>query len=493
MGKHIGSLKRSLRWVWRISRALGIAIVGAVIVYTCIIEFSTLEAQSMVHDTYMQSSSHNVYMDENLDEEAQLTKVNNVIKKLPKGQCNILEKDWVILISKSCPFDSFITEGTVMGTTYYSTNIIWMHPEFSEKELAHEFGHMFSFYCGEICKSKEFKNIYLKCWNYVEADKTVVDSHCVSSSSEFFAEMFAEYLYYPESLKAGASECYSFIDDARSDAWRLSFLGEYHGIANRMFRIVGEKFVSFGKGIAYKYKNTSNNAAVLFHKNIVLNDTLGTNTYQYQETETIVALAKDIVANPDNYDDEITHRFNYDVDFNAYLEMQAVLSFYFMDTRESFVKMGVEYNNGIVTPIILNKEQLLIAEQKRNESLTKVEEVIPTLKDGSEEQILIQVADYILDNCEYGLIYESACSEQFWNGTGNDKTYAMIFQQFAHRLGFECDIVMSPFENGVDRVFNRVKLSDGTYRYFDLSRYELNVINVKEPDVIIYSVNILYY
>ena len=105
----------------------------------------------------------------------------------------------------------------------------------------------------------------------------------------------------------------------------------------------------------------------------------------------------------------------------------------------------------------------------------------------------MQISDYILDNCEYGLVYESANAEQFWNGTGNDKTYAMIFQQFAHRLGFECDVVVSPFENGIDRVFNRVKLSDGTYRYFDLSRYEFNVINVKEPDVIIYSVNILYY
>lgn len=493
MGNHINSLKKSLKWVWRISRALGIAIIGAVLVYTVIIELSTIEAQSMIHDTYKQTESHNVYIDDDLDEEAQLSKVKNVIKKLPKGQSDRFKNKWIILISKKCPFDNFITEGTIMGTTYYSTNIIWMHPDFSEKELAHEFGHMFSFCCGEICKSKQFKEIYLNNWNYIEANKTVVDSHCVSSSSEFFAEMFAEYLYYPDNLKDGATECYEFINNVRDDAWRLSFLGEYYGVINRMFRIVGEKFSSFGKRIAYKYNNFSNNVSVIFNKNLDLRDKCGGNTYKYKETEIIVNLAKDVIAHPDLYENDIVYQFDYNVEFDAYLEMQTILSFYFMDTSESFVSMGVSYNNGIVTPITLNKEQLLLYEKHRVESLTKVEEAITTLKHGTEEQILMQVSDYILDNCEYGLIYESANAEQFWNGTGNDKTYAMIFQQFVHRLGFECDIVVSPFENGIDRVFNRVKLSDGTYRYFDLSRYEFNVMNVEKPDVIIYSVNILYY
>ena len=168
--------------------------------------------------------------------------------------------------------------------------------------------------------------------------------------------------------------------------------------------------------------------------------------------------------------------------------------FYFMDESKSFVHFGTSSDNGnIITPVMLDKQTLLDANETRKQHLTRAESVLSDMKSGSDTQVLMQISEYVINNCQYSLVFEDAKMEQFWNGSGNDRTYAMAFQLFAQRLGYECDIVMAPMETGIDHVFNRVTLSNGNYLYFDLTRAELNQVNVEQSDLIIYSVNSLPY
>lgn len=497
---HYIKQKQSFMKLWRfsfkIARIITLAVVGALLVYGLISEVSTMEAQDFVHSNYKQSTT-NVYVDNNLDVESQQEKVDEVLSLIPKYLLDEINDNWMILISKECPFESFVTNGTVKGTTYYLTNTIWMHPDFTSHELAHEFGHVLSFKYGEIANSKDFKNIYKNNWNqYVDYGKTVIETHCISSSSEYFAQMFAEYIYYPDYLKEYNNEVYNYMDDITHDYWRMSWLGLHHGTTFRMFRTVWEKISNFGNNITYSCRNTFNNISIVFNKKIDINNYEINNdqTYKHPETEEIINIVHDVIANPDKYPDIITYNFYYNVKFEAYLETRTVLMFYFMDESTSFVHFGTSFDHGnIITPVTLDKQMLLNANKTRNEHLEKAEVVLSDMKSGSDTQILMQLADYIIDNCQYSLVFEDAKMEQFWNGSGNDKTYAMAFQLFAQRLGYECDIVMAPMETGIDHVFNRVKLNDGTYRYFDLTRSELNQVNVEQSDLIVYSVNSLPY
>ncbi len=493
--------KQSFSTLWcfclKIARIIVLSISGALIVYSLISYSATMEAQDLIHQNYNKVAHYNIYIEDESQEELQLNKIEEVLNLLPKHLYDEINNNWMILISNECPFAGLEAINTVKGTTYYLTNVIWMHSEFTTHELAHEFGHVLSFKYGEIANTKEFKSIYKYTWNsYIEFNNTTITSYSVSSSSEYFAQMFAEYIYYPDYLKENNYEVYEYMDDVTHDYWRMSWLGLYHGTTFRMFRTLWQKISNVGSDIIYTCRNTLNNTSLIFKKKIDI-DNYEENyhqTYKYPETEEIIKLVHDIVNNPDNYPETITHTFYYNVKFEAYLETRTILMFYFMDESKSFVHFGTSIDNGnIITPVTLDKQTLLDANETRKKHLTKVESVLSDMKSGSDIQVLMQISEYIINNCQYSLVFEDAQIEQFWNGSGNDRTYAMAFQLFAQRLGYECDIVMAPMETGINHVFNRVKLSNGNYRYFDLTRAELNQVNVEQSDLIIYSVNSLPY
>ena len=45
-----------------------------------------------------------------------------------------------------------------------------------------------------------------------------------------------------------------------------------------------------------------------------------------------------------------------------------------------------------------------------------------------------------------------------------------------HRVGIECDLITG-YANGEYHAWNRIKLEDGSYRYYDLSFYEYSGSN----------------
>lgn len=128
-------------------------------------------------------------------------------------------------------------------------------------------------------------------------------------------------------------------------------------------------------------------------------------------------------------------------------------------------------------------------ENIRKINLIKTEEILATFKEGSETDRLIQISNFILENCEYVNTLNTDIST-FWDKEyGSCTTFALTFKHFANRLGIKCDLIISPGSDGVDHTYNRVTLQDGSVKYYDLIRPN-RYINTDQIDQGLYGNNI---
>ena len=127
-----------------------------------------------------------------------------------------IDKGWTLRITtediKKVYAPNHSVSGTFAGLTIYGDNMIVVG--YSEKRirraLLHEMGHFVDAELGYISLGDEFKAIYTAEKNKANF-KDQVDKHCVSSSHEYFAEAFNQYLQYPSNLKKNAPKTYAFI------------------------------------------------------------------------------------------------------------------------------------------------------------------------------------------------------------------------------------------------------------------------------------------
>ena len=494
--KQINVVQKSWQMILRIARLIAIAVLGAVLVHNINLDISTMKEQSFVHDNYKRTSLSYLYIDSNQNEEEQTTKVKAVVDKLPKPLLDIVEDDWLILISNKCPFPSFTTDAEIKGTTYYASKIIWMTSDFTQHELAHEFGHALSFLCGDIHNSSKFLNIYHNGWGkYALANDEPTQPHCISTSSEWFAEMYAEYIMEPDYFRENLPDAYEYMQNLRTHNWRLTSVGKYLSTIDRMFRIVGFKFKSWADDQSFYFTNFSNECKVLFHKKIKSSDLSDSNqmSFKHNETQECLSLVQDVVQHPDKYDDIVFYPIDVSSgDIYKMSEVETVLQAYFLNANETIVGYNAEVVDGNVQfGYTFDKEQLLQLNIARLEMLDNVDSVLmKEIKLGTEREMLIQIMSYILSSANKDLLPSQLDANLFWKEHGqNDTVVAMVFMQFAHRLGIHCDIVISPLDNGQDHVFNRVVLSDGTVVYYDLLNYTAHKENLYHDNIIIYSIN----
>jgi uncharacterized protein YgiM (DUF1202 family)/transglutaminase-like putative cysteine protease len=99
----------------------------------------------------------------------------------------------------------------------------------------------------------------------------------------------------------------------------------------------------------------------------------------------------------------------------------------------------------------------------------KIESILSTLKEGSEEYKLQQIADWLRDNIDYK---EKGLEplEALKTGKGNCNAFAMLFQAMASRLGIQCDICVGYSDTG-RHAWNRVTFSNGDIRFYDVCYY----------------------
>ena len=99
--------------------------------------------------------------------------------------------------------------------------------------------------------------------------------------------------------------------------------------------------------------------------------------------------------------------------------------------------------------IKVDKRKILGLENIRKINLIKTEEILVTFKEGSETDRLMQISNFILENCEYVNALNTDIST-FWDKEyGSCTTFALTFKHFANRLGIKCDLIISPGSDGL--------------------------------------------
>ena len=192
----------------------------------------------------------------------------------------------------------------------------------------------------------------------------------------------------------------------------------------------------------------------------------------------------DVIDHPENYPVDtykkqpvIVLKYDHQISFAAYNHLAACVDYYFGKECTDVFDVVSSTNNEQAT-IYIHTDVLEQLKQEREIYIAKVDEVLGTLHEGTETQKLLQICKFIRDNCGYKE-KETTSVADFWNaGEGDCVTYAMVFRQFCERLGIECDIVFGMSQFGEGHVWNRVLLSDGSYRYYDLTYYNLGKIDM---------------
>ena len=415
------------------------------------------------------------------------TIIVNSYSKMPKHLVNVIQSDWTILVAQDEPYPCN-DKISAAGITYPQSRVIWVCTAFNEKVFVHECGHAIDDYLGTVSLSTEFREIYLQYWEtYLEYDNERVDKHSSSSTSEFFAATFADYILHPDYLKSNYPKISDYFEKVLKNDMSFSGTGKF---IHYLYRIQYSTIQVFNDISSQIHISNYDSVIADVNSNIVNNKTLNLDEYtaiydidwMSDDTRLVAQTVLDIAKNPEDYANE-NHsgsqgyliEFDYPWGIDMYTEILSFTSMYFGDERLDPVDVNVV--NGKETKVVIKHDVVLQGEANRLQSLEKVESVLSTIKSGTTTEIAVQVSQYIVENSTYK-IEKSSTFNSFWeNKTGDCVMYAMMFKQFMDRLGIENDIIHVVQSSGEAHVYNRI-LVDGKYRYYDLTA------NILDSDII---------
>jgi hypothetical protein len=145
-------------------------------------------------------------------------KLNDFIETLPPVFIREFRNNWMVIVADYIPVPVDLNNSAAVGgyTSWYS-RIIFIKRQMSFADtldiFVHELGHCFDFEYGSVSYSYLFGDVYdLYKDDFKEKHTISPDGYATSSSVEFFATCFREYMLYPKHLKTVAPEAYNFID-----------------------------------------------------------------------------------------------------------------------------------------------------------------------------------------------------------------------------------------------------------------------------------------
>jgi hypothetical protein len=435
----------------------------------------------MIKNNYKYNDVYNVYYeDENNNIDINI--LRDMRDFLPKDIINLIDKNWVVVISDKCPISNQLNN--VSGITFHYDKIIWIEAGSSIEVCFHEFAHAIDEMIGMISYSSEFKEIYKNNWDtYIEYGMTTINYHVISSEAEFFAALFVDYCVNPEYLKENLNEAYVFFENLFKNKLISTPIGNYFAYDVSTWRLLANMFNIHKPYTKLKHVVDDVNTSVVKNEFVVVDEYENIVEYNWVDDNVkyVIDIMMDIINNPDDY--PVNKRGYYEIEderlwtYQDYLEILNFAVMYFCD--ETIDPVNVNTVNGTYTKIEFNKQVILDGEASRIRSLEQVEETLQTIiHEGTDTEKLIQISEFITNKCNYKISRETS-ADTFWSlNTGDCMTYAMIFKQFVNRLGLSCDIVFIEYEASQHHVYNRVELSDGTYRYYDLTR------NIVDNDMI---------
>lgn len=436
----------------------------------------TIRSKYKNNKEYTIQSSNYLYINElnffverdNQIEESSIV-IKSVYDKMPNHIHKIFD-DWIIIVADE-EISNKQSLSNSLGVTYIDKHKIWVQTGFDDRIFAHECGHAIDLYFGDVSNSIEFQKIYDLYHNkYIEYNLTAINDYSVSANDEYFSALFVDYLLHPDYFYDNCSEGYNFFAKLLKDDMSFSFIGDVYYIALRNMKIIKDATPNIFKTSNIKFK--TNIAKFSTRQNDYINPD------QYQsitskekftaELQMIIDKLLDISSNPYKYESYKSTGYIFEFDrFMSKEEYNQIVWFtqyYFGDENLDLVDFSIE--NGVTTKVYLKVKAIIEAEKYRAQYDNEVENILRSIKDGSDTEKMIQISKYILDNSSYVLEQKSTYNSFYINQKGDCVMYAMIFKQFANRLGIENDIVRIPDEH---HVYNRIRLEDGSYRYYDLT------------------------
>lgn len=132
--------------------------------------------------------------------------------------------------------------------------------------------------------------------------------------------------------------------------------------------------------------------------------------------------------------------------------------------------IDVEVVNNANTYLSLNAEFYKELKSQRNINNTHIDEVLSEMNEGNELQKLKQISDWFAMYIKYNA-NNSNVSDLFQFSAGNCNAISLAFKMFAERIGINCDFIAGYANNGKYHAWNRVYLSDGSIKYYDVTFY----------------------
>lgn len=150
-------------------------------------------------------------------------------------------------------------------------------------------------------------------------------------------------------------------------------------------------------------------------------------------------------------------------------------------------------SNGVRSAYIqLRYHDIVKLEKELTDIRNKIDELLSTVIVGTEDEMLSQISKIVIDKIEYTYGYSDVNAAITGKSVCNG--YALLFNMMCNRSGIKSDVCIGKVSSGEYHAWNRIILSDGTYRYFDTTWADTGsrnskYLNSKKPLHGIYLIN----
>lgn len=176
-------------------------------------------------------------------------KLNDFVETLPPVFISEFRNNWRVIVADCIPIPASLnTNYSVGGYTIWYDKVIFIKRQTSYSDtldiFIHEIGHCFDFEYGLASYGYLFGNVYdLYKDDFREKHTISPYGYVTSSSVEFFATCFREYMLYPKHLTTVAPEAYNFIDYFYKNIQDIKYiyiydLGAVGNIVSRFGKII---------------------------------------------------------------------------------------------------------------------------------------------------------------------------------------------------------------------------------------------------------------
>ena len=161
--------------------------------------------------------------------------------------------------------------------------------------------------------------------------------------------------------------------------------------------------------------------------------------------------------------------------FESYYKVASYFYVYYGQKRavdETFDIVNYQDSDGTHSVYIrMRYDDIREFETELAKNKQKIDSILSTFNAGSEQEILRQIADYLRNNITYTNNYYDLSNALAGRSVCNG--YALAFNAMANRAGITTDMCIGKV-NGIYHAWNRVTLSDGSYRFYDITFYDSN-------------------